>query len=272
MRVAVCLTGYLRTFTVFAVHSSIETVRSSLHNATLFAVVGNDYGDNFKGMSGPIDEKRVSEARRRVRIQSWDVLGGGAGAWAGAGAGAEAGAVAGAGANQYTRLDKCNKRMRAYEIGEGKPFLWVVRLRPDGLYWPVPAWWLASLRTNTVYQSSNSGDVMWILPRRAVSSMVRAGSAPCCGALPTRFFLCGCDIVRTGEASASISKIGLAQTGRLGNRNNHSQRRRSHPTARGDIFKPGTGWGVTEGNLHLRPSAIASRAYVILEKKPWTAG
>jgi len=253
MRVAVCLTGYLRTFTVPAVHSGIEAVRSSLHNATLFAVVGNDHGDNFKGMSGPVGEKRVSEARRHVRIQSWDVL---------------------TGANQYTRLDKCNERMRVYEIGVGDPFLWVVRLRPDGLYWPAPVGWLVSLSINTVYQSSNSGDVMLVMPRHAVSSMVRIGSAPCCGALPTLFFLCGCDIVRTREASASISKIGLAQTRRLGNRRNHSVRLGSQdysPNAR-DIFKPGTGWGVAESNLHLRPSAIASRAYALLEKKPWTAG
>ena len=36
--------------------------------------------------------------------------------------------------------------------------------------------------------------------------------------------------------------------------------------------QPGTGKGVTAESLHRRPDATASRAYVLLDRKPWTAG
>ena len=36
--------------------------------------------------------------------------------------------------------------------GYVRTFDWVVRLRPDGLYWPVPPGWLDTLNRTTVYQ------------------------------------------------------------------------------------------------------------------------
>ena len=36
--------------------------------------------------------------------------------------------------------------------GYVRTFDWVVRLRPNGLYWPVPPGWLDTLNRTTVYQ------------------------------------------------------------------------------------------------------------------------
>lgn len=254
MRAAVCLTGYVRTFVVPAVHEGIEALRRSLHDAPLFAVVSNDYGDTFKGQAAPVNESAIAAARARVRVLEWRVV---------------------QHADQYVKLAYCAAMLEVHEQRVGAPLAWVVRVRPDGLYLPVPPGWVAALNRTTVYQSSNSGDVMWFVPRRAVATMVMVGSGPCCGALPTRFFACGCDIVRTEIASATIARLGLVPTSNLGNRLDNPAKQRwaaSLSTAHG-AHLPGTGRGVTAKSLHrLRNGAADERAYALLDRKPWTAG
>lgn len=252
-RVAVCLTGYVRTFVVPAVHEGIEALRRSLHDAPLFAVVSNDYGDTFKGQAAPVNESAIAAARARVQTAEWRVV---------------------PGADQYVKLAYCAAMLEVHEQRVGAPLAWVVRVRPDGLYWPVPPGWVAALNRTTVYQSSNSGDVMWFVPRDAVATMVMVGSGPCCGALPTRFFACGCDIVRTEVASATIARLGLVPTSNLGNRLDRPDKHQWTTTlsTKMQVFWPGTGKGVTAASAHHRPNATEARAYDLLDRKPWSAG
>lgn len=254
MRVAVCLTGYVRTFVVPEVHEGIEALRRSLDGAALFAVVSNDAGDTFKGQAQPVDERLLAAARARVQIVEWRVV---------------------PHADQYGKLAYCAAMLDVHEQNVGAPFEWVARARPDGLYWPASPGWLAALNRSTVYQSSNSGDVLWFVPRHAVASMVLIGGDPCCGALPTRFFACGCDIVRTDVASATIARIGLVPTSKLGNRLDRPDQNQwslGLAKTRARAFLPGTGRGITAERLFQRPNASTSRAYTLLDHKPWTAG
>ena len=253
MEVAVCLTGYVRTFGVPVVHRSIEAVRHSLH-ASLFAVVSNDDGDSFRGQPKAVDDAALAAARAHVRTVDWRVVSGG---------------------DQFIKLAYCAAMIEAHELRRRVAYQWVVRLRPDGLYWPVPPGWIALLNRTTVYQSSNSGDVMWVLPRHAVSTIAVIGSSPCCGNLPTRFFTCGCEIVRTDVASATIARLGLVPTGNLGNRrdNREKQAWTSTLSTRRQPSWPGTGKGITVGSANRRLNATESHdAYVLLDRKPWSAG
>ena len=254
IRVAVCLTGYVRTFVVSAVHGGIEALRRSLHNAPLFAVVSNDYGDTFKGQAAPVNESAIAAARAHVQIVEWRVV---------------------PHANQYVKLAYCAAMLEVREQRARAAFEWVVRLRPDGLYRPVPPGWVAALNRTTVYQSDNSGDVMWVLPRHAVATVVLIGSGPCCGALSTRFFACGCDIVRTDVASATIARIGLGPAGNLGDRADHPDENEwaiGLARTRARAFWPGTGRGIAADRLWQRPNATASQAYRLLDGRPWTVG
>ena len=254
MRVAVCLTGYLRTFVVPEVHVGIEALRRSLNRALLFAVVSNDAGDTFKGQAQPVNERAIRAARARMSIVEWRVV---------------------AHADQYAKLAYCAAMLDVHEQTVGVAFAWVVRVRPDGLYQPVPRGWLETLNRSTVYQSSNSGDVMWVLPRHTVSAMVLVDAGSCCGGFPTRFFKCGCDIVRTNVASATIAHIGLVATGNLGNRrdrpdaNQWSVGLASTPAR---AFAPGTGRGIAADHLFQRSNASVEHAYTLLDHKPWSAG
>ena len=261
MEAAVCLTGYVRTFGVPDVHLGIEAVRRSL-NATMFAVVSNDDGDTFKGQSATVGDAEIATARARVRILDWRVV---------------------PSVDQFGKLAYCAAIIEAHERRTRAPFDWVVRLRPDGLYLPVPPGWLRSLDRATVYQSSNSGDVMWVMPRYALATMAAIGGTPdstspegdvCCGELPHRYFECACEIVRTGIASATIARMGLFPTTDLGNRRDNPEKRAwtaSLSTAR-QAYWPGTARGVTARTLRNRSNATALRAYTLLNRKPWTAG
>lgn len=261
MDAAVCLTGYVRTFGVPGVHRSIEAVRRSL-SAPLFAVVSNDDGDTFKGQSQAVNDTALAVARAHVRIVDWRVV---------------------TGADQFVKLAYCATIVEAYERRERVAFDWVVRLRPDGLYRPVPPGWLDSLNRTTVYQSSNSGDVMWVMPRHTLATMAAIAGTPlatssegdvCCGDLPHRYFECACEIVRTKIASATIARLGLFPTRDLGNRLDNPSRQRwaaSLSTQR-QAYQPGTAKGVTAESLHRLPSAAAARAYTLLNRKPWAAG
>ena len=267
MRAAVCLTGYVRTFVVPAVHKSIEALRRSLHDAPLFAVVSNDYGDTFKGQAVPVNDSAIAAARIRVRIDDWRVVPGGRQVF-----------------GQYAKLAYCAAILEAHERRERVAFDWVVRLRPDGLYRPVPPDWLGTLNGTTVYQSSNSGDVMWVMPRHTVATMAAIGDmrmsrSPegdvCCGDLPHRYFECACEIVRTRIASATIARLGLFPTRDLGDRLDSPATQMwaaSLSTAK-QAHVPGTAKGVTAESLHRVHSRIdTSRAYELLDRKPWTAG
>tara|TARA_B100000963_G_scaffold331031_1_gene321530 strand:+ start:227 stop:1012 length:786 start_codon:yes stop_codon:yes gene_type:complete len=259
---AVCLTGYVRTFAVPSVHRSIEAVRYSLR-APLFAVVSNDDGDTFKGQSGAVNDTALAAARAHVRnVRDWRVV---------------------SGADQFVKLAYCAALVEAHERRHRVTFDWVVRLRPDGLYRPVPPGWLGTLNRTTVYQSSNSGDVMWVMPRHTLGTMAAiAGTSMatspegdiCCGDLPHRYFECACEIVRTSTAAAAIAHLGLVPTSNLGNR-------RDNPTNNQWIdalsierqaYQPGTGKGVTAESLHRLPSGPFARAYTLLNRKPWAAG
>jgi len=262
---AVCLTGHVRTFGVPSVYRSIETVRRSLH-APLFAVVSNDAGDTFKGQSHAVNDSVLALAREHVRILDWRVVPGGRQVF-----------------GQFSKLAYCAVIIEAHEQRKRVAFDWVVRLRPDGLYRPVPPGWLGTLNRTTVYQSSNSGDVMWVMPRHTLATMAAIGDTPmatspegdvCCGALPHRYFECGCDIVRTKIASATIAHKGLFPTTYLGDRLDNPETRAwaaSLSTQR-QAHWPGTARGVTAESLNRRPDAAASRAYTLLDRKPWTAG
>ena len=209
MDAAVCLTGYVRTFGVPGVYRSIEAVRRSLR-ASLFAVVSNDDGDTFKGQPAAVNDTVLAAARAHVRILDWRVVPGGR---------QELG--------QFAKLAYCAAIIEAHERRNRVAFDWVVRLRPDGLYQPVPPGWLESLNRTTVYQSSNSGDVMWAMPRHTLATMAAISGTPastspegdvCCGTLPHRYFECACEIVRTRIASATIARIGLFPSRDLGDR------------------------------------------------------
>lgn len=259
---AVCLTGYVRTFAVPGVHRSIEAVRHSLR-APLFAVVSNDGGDTFKGQALAVNDTALAAARAHVRIEDWRVV---SGAF-----------------DQFVKLAYCATIVEAHERRHRIAFAWVVRLRPDGLYRPVPPGWLGTLNDTTVYQSSNSGDVMWVMPRRALATMAAIAGTPaatspegdvCCGDLPHRYFDCACEIVRTEMASATIAHLGLVPTSDLGNRLDNPAKQKwvaSLSTAR-QAHQPGTGKGVTAESLHRLPRAAAVRAYTLLNRKPWAAG
>ena len=259
---AVCLTGYVRTFAVPGVHRSIEAVRHSLR-APLFAVVSNDDGDTFKGQSHAVNDTALAVARAHVRIADWRVV---------------------SGADQFVKLAYCATIVEAHERRHRIVFSWVVRLRPDGLYRPVPPGWLESLDDSTVYQSSNSGDVMWVMPRHTLATMAAIAGTPmatspegdnCCGNLPHRYFECACEIVRTSTAAAAIEHLGLVPTSNLGNRRDNPTRKQwvdALSTAR-QAHQPGTGKGVTAESLHRLPGAAAAvRAYTLLNRKPWAAG
>lgn len=254
VRAAICLTGYLRTFVVPAVHLGIEALRQSLDHAPLFAVVSNDAGDTFKGQAAPVNESAVALARARVRVVDWRVA---------------------PRTDQYGKLAYCAAMLDAHErrvAGPRAPFSWVVRLRPDGLYTPVPPGWLATLDRTNVYQASNSGDVLMFMPRAVVSSVILLG-AVCCDDIPHRYFECGCDIVRTDVASATIARIGLVPTSNLGDRVEHPNENQwtlELEKTRARAFLPGTGRGVTAGRLWQRPNV--TDAYRLLDSKPWTAG
>ena len=264
VRAAVCLTGYVRTFTVPEVHLGIEALRRSLHDAPLFAVVSNDYGDTFKGQAAPVNESAVASARARVQIADWRVIPGGRQVF-----------------GQFVKLAYCAAILEAHERRKRVEFAWVVRLRPDGLYRPMPPGWLGTLNRTTVYQSSNSGDVMWVMPRHTVATMAAIGDTPmsrssegdvCCGDLPHRYFECGCDLVRTDVASATIARLGLFPTRDLGDRLDNPTKKHwaaSLSTAR-VAHLPGTARGVTAGRLWQRPNG--TDAYRLLDGKPWTAG
>jgi hypothetical protein len=261
MNAAVCMTGYLRTFWVPSVYQSIEAVRKSL-NAPLFAVVSNDDGDTFRGQVDALDDVALAPARAHVNILDWRIV---------------------PRADQYVKLAYCAAMLHAHERRIRKRALWVVRVRPDGLYFPFPKHWLSTLNKTTVYQSSNSGDVMWVIPRGALTTMAAIGGTPlstspggdiCCADLPHRYFECGCEIVRTTTASATIAKVGLFPTRDLGNRLDNPAKQKwamSLPTTRLAHW-PGTAHGVTIKSLHRRPNASASRAYMLLDRKPWAAG
>ena len=160
----------------------------------------------------------------------------------------------------------------------------MVRLRPDGLYQPVPPGWLESLNRTTVYQSSNSGDVMWAMPRHTLATMAAISGTPastspegdvCCGTLPHRYFECACEIVRTRIASATIARIGLFPSRDLGDRRDNPAKRKWADallsTAR-QAHRPGTAHGVTAESLHRLPGGTVARAYALLDRKPWAAG
>lgn len=265
MSAAVCLTGYVRTFGVPAVYRSIEALRHSLR-APLFAVVSNDDGDTFKGQPAAVNDTVLAAARAHVRIRDWRVVPGGRQVF-----------------GQYAKLAYCAAIVEAHERHHGIAFDWVVRLRPDGLYLPVPPGWLDSLNRTTVYQSSNSGDVMWVMPRHTVATMAAIGDTPmstspegdtCCGTLPHRYFECGCDIVRTKIASAAIARMGLVPTSNLGDRSDNPSRKHwfdAQPTVR-QAHLPGTGKGVTAESLHRRSNTTLANAYTLLNRKPWAAG
>ena len=115
-------------------HLGIEALRRSLHDAPLFAVVSNDYGDTFKGK--PPVESAVASARARVQIADWRVIGGRQ--------------VFG----QFVKLAYCAAILEAHERRKRVEFAWVVRLRPDGLYRPMPPGWLGTLNRTTVYRAA----------------------------------------------------------------------------------------------------------------------
>tara|TARA_X000001036_G_scaffold423659_1_gene447836 strand:+ start:842 stop:1630 length:789 start_codon:yes stop_codon:yes gene_type:complete len=262
METAVCLTGYVRTFGVPGVYQSIEAVRRSLR-APLFAVVSNDDGDTFKGQAHAVNDTALAAARAHVHnIRDWRVV---------------------SGADQFVKLAYCATMVEAHERRRRVTFGWVVRLRPDGLYRPVPPGWLDSLNRTTVYQSSNSGDVMWVMPRHTLGTMAAIAGTPeatspegdnCCGDLPHRYFECACEIVRTSTASAAIAHLGLVPTSNLGNRRDNPTKKQwidALSTER-QAHQPGTGKGVTAEGLHRLPSAPFVRAYTLLNRKPWAAG
>jgi len=258
---AVCLTGYVRTFAVPGVHRSIEAVRHSLR-APLFAVVSNDDGDTFKGQSQIVNNTALEAARAHVRIEDWRVV---------------------SGADQFVKLAYCATIVEAHERRHQIIFEWVVRLRPDGLYRPVPPGWLETLNDTTVYQSSNSGDVMWVMPRHTLATMAAIAGTPmatspegdnCCGDLPHRYFECACEIVRTRTAAVAIAHLGLVPTSNLGNRRDNPTKKQwvdALSTER-QAHQPGTGKGVTAANLHRLSSTPFARAYTLLNRKPWAAG
>lgn len=265
MRAAVCLTGYVRTFVVPAVHEGIEALRRSLHDAALFAVVSNDDGDTFKGQAVPVNDSAIAAARARVRVDDWRVVPGGRRVF-----------------GQFAKLAYCAAILEARERRERVAFDWVVRLRPDGLYRPAPLGWLGTLNGTTVYQSSNSGDVMWVMPRHTVATMAAMGDTPmsrspegdsCCGDLPHRYFECACEIVRTPVASATIARLGLVQAGDLGDRLDRPATRiwATSLSTKHQAHLPGTGRGVTAESLgRVRSRINASCAYKLLDRKPWT--
>lgn len=265
MDVAICLTGYVRTFGVPSVYRSIEAIRRSL-KAPLFAIVSNDDGDTFKGQAASVNDSVLAPARAHVEIRDWRVVPGGRQVF-----------------GQFLKLAYCASIVEAYERRHRIGFDWAVRLRPDGLYRPMPPGWLETLNRTTVYQASNSGDVMWVIPRYALATMAAIGDTAdstspegdiCCGPLPHRYFECGCDIVRTSIASATIARIGLFPATSLGDRRDHPDKRAwtdALPT-RHQAHWPGTARGVTAESLHRRPSATAVPPYTLLDRKPWTAG
>ena len=265
MDAAVCLTGYVRTFGVPRVYRSIEALRRSLH-APLFAVVSNDDGDTFKGQSQAVNDSVLVPAREHVQVLDWRVVPGGRQIF-----------------GQFSKLAYCAVIIEAHERRERVAFDWVVRLRPDGLYRPVPPGWLGTLNRTTVYQSSNSGDVMWVMPRHTLATMAAIGDTPmskspegdvCCGTLPHRYFECACEIVRTSTAAAAISHLGLVPTSNLGNRRDNPTKKQWIDALSTDrqAHQPGTGKGVTAESLHRLPSAPIARAYTLFNHKPWAAG
>ena len=261
METAVCLTGYVRTFVVPNVYHSIEAVRRSVR-APLFAVVSNDDGDTFKGQAQAVNDTALAIARAHVHVRDWRVV---------------------SGADQFVKLAYCATIVEAHERRHRVAFDWVVRLRPDGLYRPVPPGWLGTLNRTTVYQSSNSGDVMWVMPRHTLATMAAiAGTSMatspegdvCCGELPHRYFDCACEIVRTSTASAAIAHLGLVPTSNLGNRRDNLAKKQwvdALSTVR-QAHQPGTGKGVTAESLHRLPRASFAHAYTLLNRKPWSAG
>jgi hypothetical protein len=214
----------------------------------LFAVVSNGDDDTFKGQAGTVSDLIIKNARTRVHITEWIEVPGVA--------------------DQYDKLEICENKVTQFEHTNGINFQWLIRLRTDGLYLPIPRNWLRTLNLSTVYQSSNSGDVLIVYPRETVRYFIDRKDAQCCGDYETRFFACGCEIVRTREASSSIMAIGLLRTSRLGNRRADANVP-NYPLRH--VFRPGTGFGVTEETLRLA-NATSTTPYTILATKPWSAG
>lgn len=243
MSCAICMTGYLRTFGEIGVAETIEALRASIH-AHAIAVVSNDGEDTFKGQSSALDPEVVTRGRQRVLFARWIEL---------------------PHSDQVSKLQRCLSEVDEMERSHrrAKPFQWIIRIRPDATYSPVPARWLDGLRDDTVYRSDNSGDVMLVAPRRLASEAYT----------PRRevFFVCGCDIIRTLEAARLIRAIGLRQTGLLVNHTTERRIATRYPKV--SLKRWRLGWGVTPDMLQ-RPSErpIYRDAYRLLESKPWSAG
>ena len=117
LRLALCITGYLRTFHYQDVHQNILDFALNLTNNTdIFAVVSSGYGDSLKGMqNSPVTPLYVKK-----RIPNWFEFSG----------------------HVNNKLQICFSIIKQKELYDEFVYNWIITIRPDVVYRNIPNLWL----------------------------------------------------------------------------------------------------------------------------------
>ena len=167
-----------------------------LHHAPLFAVVTLDVGaaegtgvarQRVRGCRPPASACRRSSTARRPH------------------------------ADQYVKLAYCAAMLEVVEHGWARHWRGSCACPAVGRYWPVPpaVGRRAQPHDRVPEQQLGRRHQREVRRTRWPLFVERWAARPCGGALPTRTFACGCDIVRTEVASATIARLGLVPAVRL---------------------------------------------------------
>jgi hypothetical protein len=239
----VCVTGYVRTLSTPAVLDGIFNLSADLRAPIGVNLANGNQTDTVKGQRFPVEDSSLSDAFRRLNeawLHSWTVSS--VGSW-------------------QDRKFECHNVADRHFV-----YSWLVDVRPDVIYAPIPPVWLKNLNETIEYHSDNSDAFIQFRPAISATNGVR-------------YFKCACTVVRTPEAMGVIAAVGLGNTHRMGpswsnvtyfGKQYLNGRRTSH---RGHYYLPTMGKGIcaSDANRFLRDRDLLT-AYQLLDRRPWAAG
>jgi hypothetical protein len=154
-KIALCITGFLRTFYHREVEQNIMDFALNLTSPDdIYALVSSGKGDTLKGM----ESSPPTSTYLRQTIRNWFEFNGSY-----------------ATPNTRSRLHMCYSILKQREIFEKFLYDWIVTIRPDVVYQKLPISRLQSLNSTNIYLSDNSGDFMGMLPRMYLDDMQKNG-------------------------------------------------------------------------------------------------
>jgi len=243
----VCVTGYVRTFPTPAVLDGIFNLSADLRAPIIVNLANGNQTDTAKGQRFTVEDSLLSDAFRRLNeawLHSWTVSS--VGSW-------------------RDRKYDCHNVANRHFV-----YSWLVDVRPDVIYAPIPPGWLKNLNETIEYHSDNSDDFIQFVPAISATNGVR-------------YFKCACTVVRTPEAMDVIAAVGLVNAHRIGsswsNVTHFGQKvlagqrtsRRGHASAYYYLPTMGKGICASDAKRFLRDRDLLT-AYQLLDRRPWSAG